>query len=327
MKLVQLFSLFIFTLISNVLFSQIIGGQKNGQSLPTEVKPSGVSAGGFSGNVNLFSGTYNASYPLGSVSTPTGLNFTATLSYGSSFTSGDNLPHTSGIPYGEGWNISIPSISVSSEDYNKFTLWQTYKIGLGLKDPVSEAYTRIYELPEALDEGSLYWFSPTLNIPGVASGRLVYKYYRGNAYHFVLHTFEKYIEATFDGGTWEVLLDDGTRYSMIPAVINYRTPSNQRVQEESFHNTINTNECDVGYGGGALANLVLPKLEVISWYCSKISNRNLIGAIHFKYETFGAFDFNKVFTEQNRMWDNISKILYFWPLAFGHWLLAPANSQ
>ena len=97
-------------LCSQLAQAQLIGGRGDGQPSPSDVKPTAVTAGGFSGDVNLFSGTYNTSYNLGTVSTPSGLNFTANLSYSSTFASGDNLPHTSGVPYGEGWNVDLPMI-------------------------------------------------------------------------------------------------------------------------------------------------------------------------------------------------------------------------
>ena len=92
----------------------MVGGRSNGQSSPSAVKASEVGAGGFSGDVSLFTGTYNSSYSLGSVSTPSGLGFSASMTYSSSFASGDNLPHLAGVPYGEGWSIDLPSISVSN---------------------------------------------------------------------------------------------------------------------------------------------------------------------------------------------------------------------
>ncbi|MCC6463367.1 MAG: hypothetical protein IT260_23050, partial [Saprospiraceae bacterium] len=58
------------------LHSQIIGGRGNGQMAPAEVKPSEINAGGFSGDVSLFTGTYNSQYKLGSVTDPSGLSFT-----------------------------------------------------------------------------------------------------------------------------------------------------------------------------------------------------------------------------------------------------------
>lgn len=52
---------------------QLIGSSENGQSTPKEVKSSEITSGGISADVNLFTGTLNASYSLGTVSTPTGL--------------------------------------------------------------------------------------------------------------------------------------------------------------------------------------------------------------------------------------------------------------
>lgn len=153
MKRTMLFSLLALLSISHITNAQVIGGQKNGQSLPSEVKPSEISAGGYSGNVNLFAGTYNASYPLGTVSTPNGLSFSANLSYSSTFTSGDNLPHLTGVPYGEGWSLEIPSISVSTEDYNKYTLWEKYRFTQGHSVPFNDdIYTPLFTLEEAILE-------------------------------------------------------------------------------------------------------------------------------------------------------------------------------
>ena len=39
-------------------------------------------------------------------------------------------------------------------------------------------HTPSFNIPncnEASDEGGLHWFAPTLSIPGVASGRMVYE--------------------------------------------------------------------------------------------------------------------------------------------------------
>jgi hypothetical protein len=110
-------------ILSNAKIStaQIIGSRGNGRSAPAEVKPSEISAGGFSGNVSLFTGTYNTNYTLGTVSTPSGLSFTANLTYSSTFSSGDNMPHVSGIPYGEGWSVELPMISVNTESFTKYT--------------------------------------------------------------------------------------------------------------------------------------------------------------------------------------------------------------
>ena len=113
----------IFVLHCHVIYlhAQIVGGTGSGEMTPREVKPSEITNGGEIGNVNTFNGTYAMSYPLGTVSTPTGLSHTVNLSYGGTFSGGTNPPHVSGVPYGEGWNVAIPSISVSSEAYHKYS--------------------------------------------------------------------------------------------------------------------------------------------------------------------------------------------------------------
>ncbi|MEM1322226.1 MAG: RHS repeat-associated core domain-containing protein [Bacteroidota bacterium] len=275
------------------LSAQLLGGHQNGQQTPKAVEPSAITSGTLSGNVNLFSGTYSTSNTLGTVSCPSGLSYTATMSYNSTLTSGDNLPQTSGVPYGEGWSMDIPMISISVEDFNKYTAWQAHKIQIG-SDPDED--TRDYSggnfCNEAREEGSLYWFSPMLNIPGVASGRLVYKYYNNNAYIFVLHKFERYVEVHFTGTEWTAILDDGTRYRFYASLVAHRTPSNQRVNMQCY---------DDGLGKTVLPKLVLPKSEMLTWYCNHIENYNLMGNITFKYETFGEMDFHKVFKQPNFM--------------------------
>jgi hypothetical protein len=244
-------SLSFLTILGN---AQLVGGRGNGESTPKEVKPASINAGGFSGDVSLFTGTYNSSYSLGTVSTPTGLSYSVNLSYSSSFSAGDNLPHTSGIPYGEGWSMDMPSISIDMEDYQKFMQSQLLNIStLGYAcagDPTNNCYTKTYTNEEAEAEGDLFWYAPSLNIPGIVSGRMVFKYMKeGNIPVFVLHQFEKYVEAEFDGATWKVTLDDGTNYYFEVIHISHRNASNQRTANAENDPAV-------------LKNLVLPKTEV-----------------------------------------------------------------
>ncbi|MEL6972583.1 MAG: hypothetical protein AAFZ63_26330 [Bacteroidota bacterium] len=74
------------------LFSQIIGGTSTGQMAPKETQAGSVVSGGVSGDVNMFTGTFNAAYDLGSVTTLSGLSFSLSMSYNSTFASGDNVP-------------------------------------------------------------------------------------------------------------------------------------------------------------------------------------------------------------------------------------------
>ncbi len=281
-KLIVLFLLFQTT----TSYSQLIGGRDNGQQAPGEVKASALSAGGVSGDVSLFNGTFGTSYNLGTVSTPGGLSYSATLSSSSSLASGDNLIQTAGIPYGYGWNVDIPMISISSEDYNHYNPSELNQFTGG-----SSSSPEPIPFPYLYKEGELYWYAPTLNIPGVASGRMVYKYtdsYRGSERAvFVLHKFERYIEARFDGSKWEVLLDDGTTYHFGIRQAKQRNANNRR------HNR---NE---RVGAKVSEEQIVPKVETLAWYINKISHPNKWGDISFLYDTYGEFDLFQEFKQRS----------------------------
>jgi len=248
-----------FILIYNTAYSQVIGGRDSGQMAPKEASASELNSGAYSGNINLFSGVYSSSYPLGTVSTPTGLSHTISMNYSGTFSGGDNVPHVSGIPYGEGWNVSIPSISINTEDFSKYTLAQLK----AFKNPCSQMpddcpRPKFENDQEVQGEGSLYWFAPQLSIPGVASGRLVFKYEQGNEAVFVLHTFENYVEARFNGEAWKVILSSGIVYEFRMAQISDRNASNQRIDKNLHTNKQN------------IAASVLPKSEISTWYVSSV---------------------------------------------------------
>ncbi|MGZ4076475.1 MAG: hypothetical protein ACXVDW_02865, partial [Bacteroidia bacterium] len=114
--------------ISSMLFlfvttakSQVVGGRGNSQSSPKEVKAGELSKGAYTADVNLFNGALSTSYTLGTVSTPSGLSYTLSMGYSSTFTGGDNAPVSKGISYGEGWSLNLPTISITTEAYNKYT--------------------------------------------------------------------------------------------------------------------------------------------------------------------------------------------------------------
>lgn len=109
------------TLITANAFSQVIGGHGNSEPTPKAAQPASISAGGFAGDVNLFTGDYGATIPIGGVSTPGGLSFNLSYEYSSAFTVGATPPVSTGIPYGEGWNLNIPTISVETEVFNNFS--------------------------------------------------------------------------------------------------------------------------------------------------------------------------------------------------------------
>jgi len=338
-KVFLLIILFLFTI--QITHAQLMGGSENGSSPAQEVKAGSITSGGVSGDVNLFSGTYNTSQTLGSVSTPSGLSYTANLSYNSSFAAGDNLAQSSGIPYGEGWSLDIPTISISTEDYNRYTYTDLPKMGqinglyscynganasASFNEDASDcsnatgapATPFFYDPIEndcdrALEEGRLYWFAPMLNLPGVASGRLVFKEKEGDEYVFVLHKFERYIEARLIKDNvnawehWKIIVDDGTQYELRAQTVSHRQASNQRVQTACNTNQTNNNNKDV------LANLVLPKTEILTWYCNTITHPNKEGAISFTYKKLGEFDYFKLlsqYEDDSYINSEISKYFY-----------------
>lgn len=79
MNLLKTTFLLLLTITSQTLSAQIIGGRASGQLAPKEASASELNPGAYSGSVNLFSGVYSSSYPLGTVSTPTGLSHTVSL--------------------------------------------------------------------------------------------------------------------------------------------------------------------------------------------------------------------------------------------------------
>jgi RHS repeat-associated protein len=272
-------------------YSQLVGGTENGQTLPREVKPANITEGMVDGNVNLFDGTFNYTYPLGTVSTPQGLSFSLQLSYNSSFIAGTEQPLTSGIPYGEGWDINVPSISISNYPYAKYphsVLAEMDKqkglicinTGYTSSDSITEC-AKHFTSEEAAAEGFLYWFRPVLNIPE-ASGYLSFKYNDDRGAIFTLANFDRYIEVIYKGNTWEVILDNGVIYEFNVPHYTYRNPSNQRLTEDVATNS-------------NVRNSIMPKQEMLSWYVSRITHKNYKtdNTIYFKYNQFGKFNFHK----------------------------------
>ncbi|MCU0432387.1 MAG: RHS repeat-associated core domain-containing protein [Bacteroidia bacterium] len=274
------------------LNAQMVGGRQSGQGAPKEVKPSELSKGGFTSDVSLFSGALSSSYSLGSVSTPGGQSFALNMSYTGSFATGDNIPVASGIPYGEGWSVQVPTISVSSESYYKYTESELVSYNLSGSDNFSMAYNDM----EAKDEGELYWFSPRITIPGVISENFVFKYYdlTNNESVFVPNKFSTYVEARLTNKSWRVILGNGDVYLFGITQLGIRNASNQRVGK----NTNNPTQ-ELADDGSVMFNLVVPKEEVLTWYCTELYNPNSSGGqkISFAYQQFGQFDYYKEFMQ------------------------------
>lgn len=278
-------------IITAPAFAQVVGGRGNGQSTPSEVKASELSKGAYSADVNLFSGTFNSSYSFGSVSTPSGLSYSLTMDYASSYSGGDNVPVVSGVPYGEGWSMSVPSIHISTEAFNKYTESQL----ISFNSNKSDTHCIRINNQDALTEGRLLYFAPVISIPGVVNERFVFKYYDENnsVSVFVPAKFGQYIEARFTGNSWSVVTADGTVYFFGLAQTAARNASNQRVYKD-FNTGV-----DISENITVASTLMLPKNEVLAWYCTAIQNPNHPAGqqIGFEYEKFGSFNYFKEYLQ------------------------------
>ena len=126
-------------------------------------------------------------------------------------------------------------------------------------------------------------------MPGIGSKTLVYKEYdHEKGFKFIPHKFESYFECYLNSNssslpTWEVVLNNGTIYKFEAFSVNHRDASNQRVQYECMTGSLR-NEI--------LANLVLPKAEISTWYCVEISHPLKVDKIEFRYSKYGDFQNN-----------------------------------
>lgn len=300
--------IFLFCTLSFYSFSQVIGGRNNSEMTPTVSEPANISSGGFSGDVNLFSGAYSSSIPLGSVSTPGGLSYALSLNYNSSFSVGNTSPISKGIPYGDGWNLNIPTVSIESEVFNTFTnINYCQENTPGIATPLE--YSNAGD--KALNEGDLYWYSPYINIPGVASGRAIFKYIDENdnqAVVFELNAFETHVEIRFDSEGWTIITDDGTIYELSTAIQSFNAPANKRVLYYPPNATqsgniawdvVSSNAYNSSSTAGLVANSITPKQRYNLWYCNAIRHKNKpFQSIVFFYKGYGKFNYFKEFDQE-----------------------------
>ena len=319
-----------------VAFGQIVGGRDNGEMSPKTVEPSKLSPGAVVSDVNILNGEYTSTIPLGSISTPNGVAYSLSLDYSSNISIGTTAPVCSGIPYGEGWNLSVPTISVESDVFHKYVLRTE---GLQMQPCGSTAgaegsqilnYDGVAAPLDPLhkftgqDNGDLYWFAPQLSIPGVASGRLVFKYLDESTAQkelvFGLNGFESPVEVRMYNrlqdsltlSSWTVTLADGTKYWFDLLQSNYQAPTNTRVLSYDYCNfTSSTNALAVAnpqnadegsYMLGAnnieknVLNNILPKVSNAVWYCTKITNTTIQNEeVVLEYDKFGKFNYFQEF--------------------------------
>ncbi|MCJ8291346.1 MAG: RHS repeat-associated core domain-containing protein [Flavobacteriales bacterium] len=318
MNRIQLF--LILLLASTSTYSQVIGGRENSESTPKVAEATQLSGGGFVGDVNAMTGEFQASIPLGSVSTPAGLGFSLSLNHSSSFAFSNNQPMTAGIPYGDGWSPNIPTISIETDVFRKYSCSELKGDG-GVTPTNSDLnFNKSGDEFTGTDEGDLYWFSPIISIPGVISGRAVFKYVDvddNRCLVFVLNKFETPVEIRYYGNSWTVKLADGTKYNFTTHLANYRAPSNQRA---IMYDQLSDNSSDPdGYGlapGDAnpmrdvviadnylglepvVQNVIEPKQSYSVWHCDLIYNQNTpLQGVRFVYEKFGKFNYFEEFNQ------------------------------
>jgi len=300
------------TLLSILAFTaqaQVIGGRSNSEMTPKVAEPAKITSGGFAGDVNLFTGSYGAAIPMGSVSTPGGLAWNLSLNYNSSFTVGGTQPIATGIPYGEGWSLNLPTISVETEAFNNFR-YQQY-----CQEDNNITLTKLdFSAPgtDAGKEGDLYWYAPYVDIPGVANGRAIFKYIDVDDDHaavFVLNCFETQVELRFNQEGWRVIVADGTQYFFSPAVqiTSFTSPANRRVlhyDQDSLGapspaSAVLTDSTGYGMNASIVENSISPKTSYNNWYCTRIDHRNLPGqSIQFTYKLYGAFNYFQEFEQE-----------------------------
>ena len=256
----------------------MIGGTGPGDSSPQEVSASAINEGTVSGSVNTFTGTYDLSQTLGTVSTIGGPSFTLTMSYSSSLVSGGTEMPYKGQPYGEGWSLNIPTISVSVEDFEKYTTCQTRYLE---QNPLLD-YHRYFLPAEIYQESQLFYFNPQFSIPGVGSGRLVYKYSIGEEHYFSPMTFQSPVDFILIGSSWKVKASNGDIYDFGPTV-GYRQGPGFRYHKQD---DVYTSTSKMIYGDH-YEHVLLPQKEILEWTCISISNVMSVERISFIHDNYG----------------------------------------
>lgn len=273
--------IFTFFLASGMLNlqAQFTGGYGKGTATPGKTEKSELTSGAVSGGANLFTGTLEMGYDFGSLSTLSGLSFPLKLSYSSSTLTSFDPPHNSGIPYGEGWNLSQGYISCDHFGFEWLSSQSTV-------DGYDNLGNQLFTKAETKRDGRVFFSNPTVHLPGV-SGRLVYKYPHPNipdVQVYVLNKFETYVEAHFDGENWKLILPDGTIYSFTVKQYRQRNPTGNLAHADSLN-----------------GDHIVPPAQVDRWYLSEISNPNHASGqrIVFDYYEMGALDFHTEFQQHN----------------------------
>jgi RHS repeat-associated protein len=294
-------------LFCNLLYSQAEGGAERGENTPTVSKPENLDVNSSSGNVNLFKGTYSHQIKVGTVQTPSGISFTLNSSCNSSNVTSPVMVSESSYPYGESWNLSLPYIRFIYGDLKRKYSEEYYKNEVDkyfstIRSIGNHAYTnQISSNIEYCEEDLRKEFSSDitgihLNIPGVYSGEMVFKYLNKNSkLVFVPKLMETYIELEFGsenpnsinqtiGLEATVKLNDGTLYNFRGLDFSFKNPTNQ------LYNGPNINLTDLA---------IQPLKEIRGIRINEISNPNIanLEKIVFEYELYGKMNYFKEFEQ------------------------------
>ena len=229
-----------------------------------------------------------------------GLSYDLLLNYSGAMTGGATPTLQDGIPYGQGWSLNLPTITMSTayrhrmrpiderDIANDQTLWQP--------NPPTYNMDMNGQYVDALTDGEGFWYEPILNIPGVVSGRLVFKKFSNDGAVFVLNSFETYVEATLMGSTWEVVTADGRLYEFGAQVKAVQMPENKRwLDYEEVNNLVLEPLEGVGPARLKMRNAFMAKEHTLTWYCNRIWNsiHSPQQSITFEYKGYGKFDMLK----------------------------------
>lgn len=186
--------------------SQVINSNRGDSGSSTSNTPTNadISNGFVSGNVDVFTGCWNSSHTLGTISTTSGVSFTCVMSYSSSVQQGTTFKNLSGLPYGDNWNLNIPMITVKTEDFHRYTNDEMRNMNDDTSLPFVTPLFNVEENPpysedcsSVLKEGRLFWYAPMISIPGLGRERFVYKEFNStdDYYLFLPHVFERFVQA------------------------------------------------------------------------------------------------------------------------------------
>ncbi|MEO7174734.1 MAG: hypothetical protein ABIV51_02820, partial [Saprospiraceae bacterium] len=272
------------TLLPFIVRAQSIDNNGANSAINKKVELSSLGNETSSGDVDLFSGIYQQNINLGAISTTGGIQYSFALSYASTLMAGTNMPLTLGIPYGEGWNLNVPTISIAQTEVNH--IFDEY-----YQEPINNDYSAMFkndaDCLKSLEEGRLYYASPVISVNGIEKATLIFKEVSGDHFVFVPEKFTEYFEAYLYPGNsstqrkpvWVVKDNRGVEYMFPHVLFNYSNAANVRVFDNSC---VDNNE--------VAGNLYGPKTTFTKWYCSVIRDPFVKDSIVFTYDGAGDFD-------------------------------------